>query len=109
MSKPVSTCDLCDAQKADASGSFRVLPPVFRDFGAVSAFHGPVVTIKDLNDYLNYEFLDPNGGFGKGDVELDAKLLQYDQAVQELVNGIFFDCCDCATRLLCSKTTAVMS
>lgn len=52
---------------------------------------GPVVTIKDLNDYLNYEFLDPNGGFGKGDVELDAKLLQYDQAVQELVNGIFQD------------------
>lgn len=50
MSKPVSTCDLCDAQKADASGSFRVLPPVFRDFGAVSAFHGPVVTIKCFED-----------------------------------------------------------
>ena len=33
-----STCDLCDAHKADTSGDFRVLPPVFRAFGAVAAF-----------------------------------------------------------------------
>lgn len=25
--------DLCDAHRNDASGSFRVLPPVFKDFG----------------------------------------------------------------------------
>ncbi len=40
------TCDLCDAHKGDRSGAFSVLPPVFRDFGARSAFHGPVSTAK---------------------------------------------------------------
>jgi len=28
-----ATCDLCDAHKNDASGSFRVLPPVFHNYG----------------------------------------------------------------------------
>ena len=28
-----ATCDLCDAHKGDTDGAFRVLPPVFRDFG----------------------------------------------------------------------------
>ena len=37
-----STCDFCDAYKNDSSGDFRVLPPVFRDFGAVLKFCGPV-------------------------------------------------------------------
>lgn len=44
------TCDLCDAHKTDASGAFRVLPPVFRDFGAVRRFAGPVVTVKCFED-----------------------------------------------------------
>lgn len=44
------TCDLCDEFKNDGSGRFRVLPPVFRDFGAVSAFSGPVVTVKCFED-----------------------------------------------------------
>lgn len=44
------TCDLCDRFKEDASGTFRVLPPVFRDFGARSRFHGPVSTIKCFED-----------------------------------------------------------
>jgi regulator of ribonuclease activity A len=44
------TCDLCDAQKADDSGAFRVLPPVFRDFGAVKRFAGEVVTVKCFED-----------------------------------------------------------
>ena len=35
MSTPFATCDLCDSHKNDTSGDFRVLPPVFRDFGAV--------------------------------------------------------------------------
>jgi regulator of ribonuclease activity A len=49
---PISfaTCDLCDAHKADVSGEFRVLPPVFRDFGAVRKFAGPVVTVKCFED-----------------------------------------------------------
>jgi regulator of ribonuclease activity A len=45
-----ATCDLCDAHKGDRSGAFRVLPPVFRDFGARSAFHGPVSTVKCFED-----------------------------------------------------------
>ncbi len=45
-----ATCDLCDAHKSDTSGAFRVLPPVFRDFGAVRAFCGPVSTVKCFED-----------------------------------------------------------
>lgn len=52
---------------------------------------GPVVTIRDLNDYLSYEFDPITGSYGKGNAEIDAKLLQYDQAVLELQNGIFKD------------------
>jgi regulator of ribonuclease activity A len=45
-----STCDLCDAHEEDSSGSFRVLPPVFRDFGATGRFCGPVVTLRCPED-----------------------------------------------------------
>lgn len=45
-----ATCDLCDAHKNDSSGAFRLLPPVFRDFGAVRRFCGPVVTVKCFED-----------------------------------------------------------
>ncbi|MFN3736959.1 ribonuclease E activity regulator RraA [Hydrogenophaga sp.] len=44
------TCDLCDAHKTDSSGAFRVLPPVFRDYGALRRFAGPVVTVKCFED-----------------------------------------------------------
>lgn len=50
MSTTFATCDLCDAHKNDDSGDFRVLPPVFRDFGAVKKFAGPVVTVKCFED-----------------------------------------------------------
>jgi regulator of ribonuclease activity A len=50
MSLSFATCDLCDAHKSDSSGAIRVLPPVFRDFGAVRKFCGPVVTIKCHED-----------------------------------------------------------
>jgi hypothetical protein len=33
MTTAFATCDLCDVHEDDASGAFRVLPPVFRDFG----------------------------------------------------------------------------
>ena len=50
-SQPVpATCDLCDAHKGDDSGAFRVLPPMFRDFGARLRFAGPVVTVKCFED-----------------------------------------------------------
>lgn len=50
MTSKFATCDLCDAFKNDASGEFRVLPPAFRDFGAVRTFCGPVVTVKCFED-----------------------------------------------------------
>jgi regulator of ribonuclease activity A len=45
-----ATCDLCDAHKNDSSGEFRVLPPVFRDFGGIRKFSGWVVTVKCFED-----------------------------------------------------------
>ncbi len=36
--KPFATCDLCDANKNASGTGFRVLPPVFRDFGARRSF-----------------------------------------------------------------------
>jgi len=46
----IATSDLCDAHKNDSSGSLRVLPPVFRDFGARCCFAGPVSTVKCFED-----------------------------------------------------------
>lgn len=45
-----SICDFCDTHKADTSGRFRVLPPVFRSYGALPRFCGPVVTVKCFED-----------------------------------------------------------
>lgn len=45
-----ATCDLCDAHEEDTSGAFRVLPPVFRDFGAAAKFSGPVATARCPED-----------------------------------------------------------
>ena len=45
-----ATCDLCDVHKNDSSGQFRVLPPVFRHFGGIAKFSGPVSTVKCFED-----------------------------------------------------------
>ncbi len=45
-----ATCDLCDAFENDTTGNFRVLPPVFSDYGAIGKFCGPVVTLRCLED-----------------------------------------------------------
>ena len=45
-----ATCDLCDAHKNDTDAAFRVLPPVFRDFGRRLKFSGPVSTVKCFED-----------------------------------------------------------
>ena len=50
LSPTFATCDLCDAHKADTSGDFRVLPPVFRSFGGRLKFAGPVSTVKCFED-----------------------------------------------------------
>jgi regulator of ribonuclease activity A len=44
------TGDLCDAHKADASGAFRVLAPVFRDYGKRVRFAGAVSTVRCFED-----------------------------------------------------------
>lgn len=50
MTPSLATCDLCDAHKGDSFEQFRVLPPVFKDFGLRCAFSGPVVTVKCFED-----------------------------------------------------------
>ena len=50
MNGEVATRDFCDAHKNDSDGAFRVLPPVFRDFGARTRFSGPVSTVKCFED-----------------------------------------------------------
>ncbi len=45
-----ATCDLCDTHKNDNLGAFRVLPPVFKDYGGIRKFCGPVVTVKCFED-----------------------------------------------------------
>lgn len=44
------TGDLCDAHKADLDGSFRVLPPLFRDYGRRVRFAGSVSTVRCHED-----------------------------------------------------------
>lgn len=46
----IPTCDLCDARKDDTSGGFRVLPPVWRHFGARQRFAGTVATVRCFED-----------------------------------------------------------
>jgi regulator of ribonuclease activity A len=45
-----ATCDLCDVHKGDTDGAFRVLSPVFRDFGKRLKFGGRVSTVKCFED-----------------------------------------------------------
>lgn len=50
MDLDFATCDLCDDHKNDTDGNFRVLPPVFKDFGLRRKFSGPVSTVKCFED-----------------------------------------------------------
>jgi regulator of ribonuclease activity A len=61
----IPTCDLCDRHKTDTSGRFRVLPPVFRDFGASTQFAGPVVTVKCFEDNSQVKALVESAGNGR--------------------------------------------
>jgi regulator of ribonuclease activity A len=45
-----NTCDLCDAHEDDQPAVLHALPPVFRDFGTVPRFAGPVSTIRCFED-----------------------------------------------------------
>jgi len=61
----LATCDLCDVHKADDSGSFRVLLPVWRHFGARRAFHGPVSTVKCFEDNSQVKAAVESAGEGR--------------------------------------------
>ena len=41
---------MCDAHKNSESADFRVLPPVFSDFGGIKKFSGQIVTVKCFED-----------------------------------------------------------
>ena len=58
------TGDLCDAHKSDTDGNFRVLPPVFRDFGKRVRFAGVVSTVKCFEDntFVKAALEDPGAG-----------------------------------------------
>ena len=50
MTTDFSTCDLCDPCRDENDGSLRVLPPLFRDFGGLQRFAGPVATVRCFED-----------------------------------------------------------
>ena len=50
MPNQFATSDFCDAHRDDASADFRVVPPVFRNFGAQARFSGQVVTVRCFED-----------------------------------------------------------
>ncbi len=50
MTTPFATCDLCDEHKNNTDGDFRVLPPVFKDYGRRIKFSGQVSTVKCFED-----------------------------------------------------------
>lgn len=64
-----STCDLCDAHKARLlaadDGGFRVLPPVFRDFGGKSKFAGTVSIVKCFEDNTHVKAAVESPGQGR--------------------------------------------
>lgn len=64
MSLP-SSCDLCDLHKTDASGAFRVLPPVFQAYGGVPAFAGTVATVKCHEDNTPVKAMVESPGHGR--------------------------------------------
>ena len=65
MSAEFSTCDLCDAHKADTTGAFRVLPPLFSDYGGRRKFSGPVRTVQCLDDNSQVKALLNSPGNGQ--------------------------------------------
>lgn len=60
-----STCDFCDAHKADDSGDFRVLAPVFKDFGGRTSFHVQVLTVKCYQDNSHVKKAVESDGLGR--------------------------------------------
>ncbi len=60
-----STCDLCDAHDTDTSGAFRVLPDVFKSYGAHAAFSGQAVTLRCPEDNSRVREAVQEAGLGR--------------------------------------------
>ena len=58
------TGDLCDSHKADTDASFRVLAPIFRDYGKRVRFAGVVSTVKchEDNTFVKAALEEPGQG-----------------------------------------------
>ena len=80
MIPSLATCDLCDAHKNDSPEQFRVLPPVFKDFGARRAFSGPVVTVKCFEDNTLVKAAVESCGYDETPAGRIAKVLVVDGA-----------------------------
>lgn len=51
LHQPVfSTCDFCDEHKNSDAGMFRVMSPVFQNFGSLECFKGVVTTVQCYED-----------------------------------------------------------
>lgn len=61
MTPMPATTDLCDAHPNDV----RIAEPLFRDFGGVTAFHGPVATLKVFEDNSLVREALEQPGFGR--------------------------------------------
>ena len=59
------TGDLCDAHKGGSDPAFRVLPPVFRDFGKRVRFAGTVSTVKCFEDNTTVKAALEEPGLGR--------------------------------------------
>lgn len=60
-----STCDFCDAHKSDFSGKFRVIAPLFKDYGGRIAFCGQVLTVKCYADNSHVKLAVESAGHGR--------------------------------------------
>ena len=80
MPTTFATCDLCDAHKNDDTGNFRVLLPVFKDFGLVRKFYGPVVTVKCHEDNTLVKAAVESAGFDETPAGRIGKVLVVDGA-----------------------------
>jgi regulator of ribonuclease activity A len=65
MTTTFATCDFCDTHKASTDDTFRVLPPVFHDYGQRRKFHGQVVTVKCFEDNTHVKALLESPGDGR--------------------------------------------
>ena len=56
---------MCDEHRNDPAERFRVLPPVFRDFGGRIRFHGNVVTLQCFEDNTSVREAVQSPGHGR--------------------------------------------